>query len=193
MSDKPPPFANYVPVSADDIWKKILSGDVAAHIYSSEAKGDFEPIPISSAEFFTADEAGQSSEDGEPDSRLHPYQIMWRDRDRRRPSATRRGIKVPHWVYVMKADISARDRGPGAAEQYDWADIELFVRKLFTDRGDFAKPENRVDGWKSQNNLIEAVKDYLERRRQPVPKETQFKIKVGEMLKRIRLELPTDH
>jgi hypothetical protein len=119
MSDKPPPFANYLPVSSDDIWKKILSGEVPAFIYSTEARGDFEPVPISAAEIFMADEAGQAGGDEEQvwqGPKLKPHQIMWRDSDRRRPSARRRGIRVPHWVYVMKADTSTQDRGPRAAK-----------------------------------------------------------------------------
>jgi hypothetical protein len=197
MSDKPPPFADYISVSGDELWAKILSGEIEAHIYSSEAPGDFEPVPISAAAFFVAEEAGRD-EDGAPDPRLKSYQIMVRDRDQRRLSGTRRHIPVPHWLYVAKADLPAPKKprsGPGAAEQYDWDDIELFVRKLFIDRGDFAKPENRVDKWRSQNDLIEAVKDYLQARNppQPIPGQTQLKIKVADMLKRIRLELPTGH
>jgi hypothetical protein len=43
--------------------------------------------------------------------------------------------------------------------------------------------------------LIEAVKDYLQRKKPPesVPGPTQLKAKVADMLKRIRSELPTDH
>jgi hypothetical protein len=195
VTDRPPPFARYVVVSGQDAWEKILSGEVTPHIYSSKARGDFEPVPISAAEFFLAVQAGRDA-DGEPDAALKPYQIMWCDRDGRRPARVRHRIPVPHWVYVMKAAPPARKKertGPGAAEQYDWADIELFVRKLLSDRGDFAKPENRMDGWRSQNNLIEVVKNYLEKTRQPAPSPTQFKDKVADMLKRIRSELPADH
>jgi hypothetical protein len=197
MSDKPPPFANYLPVSTEDIWKKILSGGVAAHIYSSEAKGNFEPVPITTAEFFLADQAGCDQEYGFSTG-LGPFQILWRDVDRRRSNAARRGTRIPHWVYVMKAAAPTPKKertGPGAAEQYDWDDIEQFVRQEFTKRGDFKKPENRVKGWRSQNNLIEAVKDYLQRKKPPesVPGPTQLKAKVADMLKRIRSELPTDH
>jgi hypothetical protein len=104
VTDQPPPFASYLPVSADDIWKKILAGDVAAHIYSTKARGDFEPISISAAEFFMAEQAGRD-EDGEPDPALKPFQIMWRDRDSRRPVSVRYRVPVPHWVYVMKASV----------------------------------------------------------------------------------------
>ena len=95
MSDKPPPFANYLPVSSDDIWKKILSGEIPAFIYSTEARGDFEPVPISAAEIFMADEAAHAVSDEEqawPGPKLKAHQIMWRDRDRRRPAPTRRAI-----------------------------------------------------------------------------------------------------
>jgi hypothetical protein len=106
MSDKPPPFADYISVSGDELWAKILSGEIEAHIYSSEAPGDFEPVPISAAAFFVAEEAGRD-EDGAPDPRLKSYQIMVRDRDQRRLSGTRRHIPVPHWVYVARKESSA--------------------------------------------------------------------------------------
>jgi hypothetical protein len=186
MSDKPPPFVNYVPISAGDIWKKILSGDVAAHIYSSEAKGDFEPVPISAAELFTAHEASQISEFGGPDSRLRPYQIMWRDRDRRRPAATRRAISVPHWVYVMKADISAPDRGPGAVDLYDWDEIEQVVANLWQELGDFDLPDNRRDDWKSRTSVIEHVKNYLQKHNRKIPGDTQLKKRVGKIIGKLR-------
>jgi hypothetical protein len=107
VNDKPPPFEDYISVSEDELWAKILSGEIKAHIYSSEAPGDLEPVPISAAAFFVAEEAGRKYDDGEPDPQLKPYQIMFRDRDRRRPSATKRGIPAAHWVYVMKTDLKA--------------------------------------------------------------------------------------
>jgi hypothetical protein len=102
MSDKPPPFANYLPVTSQDIWEKLLAGDLAAHIYNSEARGNSGPVSISAAEFFLADEARAEQEYGFS-TQLRPFQILWRDRDPQRPAATRRGTRVPHWVYVKKA------------------------------------------------------------------------------------------
>jgi hypothetical protein len=192
MSDKPPPFAGYTPVSGHELWAKILAGDIEAHIYSSEARGDFEPVPISAAAFSVADEAGHD-QDGEPDPQLKPFQIMAHDRDQRRSSGIRRRIPVPHWVYVASAALKKQRGRPGRAEQYDWADIELFVRKALQERGDFAKPENRMDKWRSQNDLIEAVKDYLQKRGEPFPGPARFKVKVAEILKKIRLQLPAGH
>ena len=94
MSDKPPPFDGYVAVSGDDLWAKILSGEIKAHIYSSEAAGDYQPVPISAAAFFVAEQRGHDH-DGELDQRLKPHQILVHDRDRRRPSATRRESAGP--------------------------------------------------------------------------------------------------
>jgi hypothetical protein len=112
MSSKPPPFADYRAVSDSETWSKILSGDVAAFVYSREARGDFEPVPISAAEFFLAEQAGQTAYHGEPDPALNPYQIMVCDRDRRRSAAVRHRIPIPHWVYVPKAAPQDKPKQP---------------------------------------------------------------------------------
>jgi hypothetical protein len=195
MSNKAPPFKGYAPVASDDVWKKVLAGEINAHIYSSEAQGDLEPVPISPAEIFSADEASRD-EDGEPDPMLRPYQIMWRDRDRRRLSAIRRAIPVPHWVYIVEPEPAATKSprsAPGAPEIYDWDDVRQFTRREFEKRGDFLKSENRVKGWRSQNDLIKLIKDYLDRLNQPVPGDSQLKKQVAETLKQLRSELPTGH
>jgi hypothetical protein len=194
VSDKPPPFNGYTPVLSEDVWAKILAGQVKPHIYSGEAKGDLEPVPISAAEFFMAEEASRN-EDGHRDALAKPYQIMWRDRDRRRPSGTRRAVPVPHWVYLQADQPAAQKQpsGPGAAEQYDWDDIEQFIRREFGQRGDFAAPENKGKGWRSQNDLIELIKDYLQRRSEKIPGPSRFKTKVGEILATIRSELLAGH
>jgi hypothetical protein len=162
MSDKPPPFEDYISVSGGELWAKILSGEIKAHIYSSEARGDLEPVPISAAAFFVAEAAGRVYEDGEPDPRLKPYQIMVRDRDRRRPSATRRGIPVAHWVYVVRKDLPApkklAGRGPGAPRKYDWPEIKRFTFEQLATRGDFAE-EDQEDGWKAAADLYRAIEE----------------------------------
>src|SRR5665213_1052385 len=138
MSDKPPPFAGYTPVSVDELWAKILSGEIEAHIYSSEAPGDFEPVPISAAAFFVAEQAGRD-QDGEPDPQLKPRQIMVHDRDRRRPPAIRRRIPVPHWVYVAQKasrppSLTARRGRP----PLDWQTIQKRTFKLMDHHGEFS-------------------------------------------------------
>jgi hypothetical protein len=101
-SASPPPFENYVPVSEQDLWQKMRDGKVEAHVYSGVAPGDFEPVPIPAAAFVIADEARTDEEYGFP-THLAPFQILWRDSDPRRSSATRRAVRVPHWVYMKKA------------------------------------------------------------------------------------------
>ena len=107
MSQRPPPFENFVFLgelaeTMDQLRPKILSGEIKTFIYSSEAKGDFEPVPISPAAFSIAEEAGRD-EEGQPDPQLKPFQIMAHDLDRRRLSGTRRRIAVPHWLYAVRA------------------------------------------------------------------------------------------
>jgi hypothetical protein len=50
-----------------------------------------------------------------------------------------------------------------------------------------------MKGWRSQNDLIELVKEYLQRRNEEIPGDTQLKARVGKVLEDIRSELPTDH
>ena len=163
MSDKPPPFEYYISVSGDELWVKILSGQIKAHIYSSEAQGDLEPVPISAAAFFVAEQAGRNG-DGEPDPRLKPYQIMLPDRDRRRPSGIRRRIPVPHWVYVVREDLPApklqkpAGRGRGAPRKYDWPEIKRFTFEQLEKCGDFAE-EDQEDGWKTNADLYRAIEE----------------------------------
>jgi hypothetical protein len=197
---KPPPFENFVFLGElgepeDKLRAKILSGQMKAYIYSTLARGDFEPVPISAAAFSVEEDKGWESF-SDPEPQPVPYQIMVVDCDTRRPSMTRRHIRVPHWVYVARKDLPTPKQprvGSGAPEIYDWDDIEQFIRNEFTNRGDFLKPENKMKGWRSQNDLIELVKDYLQRRNQPIPGDTQMKKNVSAILKTIRPELPTDH
>lgn len=212
MSNKPPPFVGFIGLgqlpeaTRDELLAKMLAGEYQAYVYSTEAKGDLSPVAIEPAKFFYAwqhakKQAEQEDEDQRDDNgwhllKLDTYQIRIPDTDQRRPSRIRRKIGVPHWIYASRKDLPAVKParvGPGAAEQYDWDDIEQFVRELFRKRGDFLKSENRVEGWRSQNNMIEIVKDYLQRTKQPIPGVTQFKDKVAEILERIRSELPADH
>jgi hypothetical protein len=186
VSSKPPPFADYRAVSDNETWSKILSGDVAAFVYSREARGDFEPVPISAAEFFLAEQAGQTAYYGEPDPEMKPYQIMVCDMDRRRPAAVRHRIPVPHWVYVMKAAPKQERSGPGSVDLYDWDEIEQVVANLWQKLGDFDLPDNRSDDWKSQNSVIEHVKNYLQKHVRKIPGDTQLKRRVGEIIGKLR-------
>jgi hypothetical protein len=154
MSDKPPPFAGYTPVSGDELWAKILSDDIEAHIYSSEARGDFEPVPISAAEFVLADQAGCDQEYGFS-TRLKPFQILWRDADRRRSDRTRRRVRVPHWVYVRRADLAPKGKG-GRKGVLDKLAVSREVERLMDWHGDFRADDPQ---WNAQARLINAIRE----------------------------------
>ena len=160
MSDKPPPFAGYTPVLGDELWAKILSGEIGAHIYSSEARGDFEPVPISAAAFFVAEETGRN-QDGEPDPELKPYQVMVRDDDRRRPSGTRRRIPVPHWVYVAQKASRAASAPPSSTGRrgrppLDWQTIQKTAFELMDHHGEFSSDDSK---WNAQARLEAILQD----------------------------------
>ncbi|MET4242723.1 hypothetical protein [Bradyrhizobium sp. RT10b] len=135
-------------------------------------------------------------------ARLTPDRVDWQ-------ASTIHGL---HPVTLMETDlfieVSAAALGtgqqPGAAsgrpvqrvgspELYDWDDIEQFIRREIDKRGDFAKPENRQKGWRSQNDLIEVITDYLERRNESVPGPSRFKVKVASILIKVRNELAAGH
>jgi hypothetical protein len=50
----------------------------------------------------------------------------------------------------------------GAPIQYDWDDAKLFVFQELDAHGDFAVAENRVKGWRSQNDLVSKLQEYME-------------------------------
>ena len=171
MSSKPPPFADYRAVSDSETWSKILSGDVAAFVYSREARGDFEPVPISASEFFLAEQAGRIAYYGEPDPALNPYQIMVCDRDRRRSAAVRHRIPVPHWVYVLKAATQAapqeKPKQPAEARvprtPPEQARATAILQTLF---GDMIPPELGF------GDLLKRLNDYIGTKGRPIEKDT---------------------
>jgi hypothetical protein len=116
-------------------------------------------VQITAAEFFNAERAGRD-EGGEYDPLLEPYQIMWRDRDRRRPSARRRAIPVPHWVYIARDGLPAVLSKPatkaGRKPSYDWSAVECALIELMDEHGDFV-PEDH--DWNGQARLEEALQD----------------------------------
>lgn len=187
MSTAAPPFPNYRAVFDRETWAQILAGDVAAFVYSSEAEGDFEPVPISAAQFFVADQASRQDNDYGHDTQLQPFQIMVRDRDDCRSVAARRRIPVPHWVYVLKTAVTVTGRsGPGAVDLYDWDEIDQVIADLWRELGDFMLPDNHRIDWKSQNSVIERVKDYLQKHGREIPGDTQLKKRVGQKIKKLR-------
>lgn len=154
MNDKPPPFAGYMPVGENEKWMKILSGEIAPYVYSGEARGDFEPVPISTAEFYVAEQASRD-EEGKPDPHLRQYQIMWRDRDRRRPVATRRAIPVPHWVYIARQDLAPRKGKGGRPPRLDQATVTAEVCRLMDHHGEISPDD---PDWNALVRLYDALR-----------------------------------
>jgi len=127
-----------------------------------------------------------------------------------RPVADGRTVRCTREIYIRRSSLESfiaerelvapvateQPAKRGSPEKYDWDDIEQFVRQEFIKRGDFQKPENKVKGWRSQNDLIELIEEYLQVRNEEIPGLTQMKKRVGKILAKIRsakAELPTDH
>jgi hypothetical protein len=62
-----------------------------------------------------------------------------------------------------KEPTTERKNKAGAKAQWDWAEIEMLVCKTMDERGDFAKPENAEDGWRSLADLYKQIVKYVER------------------------------
>ncbi|WP_377830312.1 hypothetical protein ACFKHW_17280 [Bradyrhizobium lupini] len=122
MSRRAPYFERFVFLGdvgepEEQLREKIISGKLRAYVYSTLAKGDSEPVPLLAAKFQTADEVGWEGF-SDPTERLPPFQIATPDRDSRRPVAARHRNSVPHWIYLLKADLEPTviaSRYPGDA------------------------------------------------------------------------------
>lgn len=126
MSDKPRPFVGYIDLgqlpetTRDEVLGRMLSpeNNIPTYVHSSAANGKLDPILISPAEFFDAWRSAQVEAELEDEDRLdrngwrlakmEPFQIRVSDEDKRRDPhrLSRRKIGVPHWVYVLKADLA---------------------------------------------------------------------------------------
>ncbi|MFO1098230.1 MAG: hypothetical protein U1E81_08130 [Xanthobacteraceae bacterium] len=85
------------------------------------------------------------------------------------------------------ANGAAEAKSPaGAKPKWDWEDIGLFVNKTLCQNEDFDDPKHQVPGWRSQNDLIEKVKDYLETRRHDLPAPSTLKSRIGPMVSKWR-------
>ena len=127
MSDIAPPFVGFVELSQtpettrNELLGKMLSGEHPTYVYSSEADGRLDPARITPAEFFKAwrraqQEAGCDDcldASGWPLKKMGPFQIRVPDRDIRRDRnrLVRRTIGVPHWIYLLKADLALPSGG----------------------------------------------------------------------------------
>jgi hypothetical protein len=75
---------------------------------------------------------------------------------------------VLRWI-VFEKPVAHRPAKPrkrrGAAQKYDWDDAKQFVLKQLNNHGDFDQPENRCEGWRSQNDLVRKLQEYMGSRR----------------------------
>jgi hypothetical protein len=69
-------------------------------------------------------------------------------------------IEKESFASFLAGPPGPRTRG-GAPVQYDWDDAKLFVFRELDAHGDFAVPQNRVKGWRSQNDLIGKLQEYM--------------------------------
>lgn len=157
MSRRAPYFDGFVFLGEigepeDQIRAKIIAGQIKAQVYSTEAKGDFEPVSISAAEFLIADEAGWESF-SDPDPQPIPFQIMVRDRDTRRPVTKRRGVRVPHWIYIKREPPPTKAKG-GRPPKFDHAAVAAEVVRLMDHHGEFSQDDPE---WNAQARLTEAI------------------------------------
>ena len=127
MSDIAPPFVGFVELSQtpettrNELLGKMLSGEHPTYVYSSEADGRLDPARITPAEFFKAWRRAQQDAgcddcldaSGWPLKKMGPFQIRVPDRDIRRDRnrLVRRTIGVPHWIYLLKADLALPSGG----------------------------------------------------------------------------------
>ena len=49
----------------------------------------------------------------------------------------------------------------GRAPKHDWGEGKLFGEQLLKDRGDPTRPENQVEGWRSQADLARAIVEHM--------------------------------
>jgi hypothetical protein len=160
---KPLPFKDHIFAgdafeTDEQLQAKVRSFEIKPFVYSAIAPGNFEPIPISAAEFAKAVECGWE-DFSDPYAVRPPFQIMVVDRDMRRRPGTRSHVRGPHWIYLLKADLAPSKKSrAGRKAVYDWPEIRGFVFEQLTARGDFEEPD-QIDGWKAAADLYRAIAD----------------------------------
>lgn len=71
---------------------------------------------------------------------------------------------VLRWFPFLGSPVKQPPQRRGAPPQYDWDDGKQFVFKELETYGDFDLPENHSTGWRSQNDLIDRLLEYMGRR-----------------------------
>jgi hypothetical protein len=159
VSQRPPYFEGFVFLGElsepeDQLRAKILSGQLKAYIYSTKARGDFEPVPISAAAFSVEEDQGwENFSSFEPEPK--PFQIMTVDRDMRRRPGTRWHVRGPHWIYLLKADLAPRKGKGGRKPVMDQNAVAAEVERLMDYHGEFRADDPE---WNAEARLKEAIR-----------------------------------
>lgn len=169
MTGTPPPFKGFsfagdVFVSDEELQAKVRSLEIEPFVYSTVADGHLDPVAISAAAFSVAVERGWENF-SDPRAARQAFQIMIRDGDERRAPALRRRIRVPHWIYVIKAE-PATEGGEHSPQQQmhfpgDLALIEEGVK--MAEAGKKFRPIARELAPRAAGNSVEAKEDRLRR------------------------------
>jgi hypothetical protein len=174
VSDIAPPFVGFIELSQmpetarDEMLGKMLSGKHPAYVYSSKADGRLEPVRIKPAEFFKAWRRAQQEaayeEDcldasGWPLKKMDPFQIRVPDRDIRRDRnrLARRTIGVPHWIYLLQADVAPPKGKGGRKTVVDWSTVDKEVERLMDHHMEFGAD---APDWNAQARLVEAIQRF---------------------------------
>jgi hypothetical protein len=170
VSDSALPFVGFIELSQipettrSELLGKMLSGELLTYVYSSEANGKLDPVQITPAEFFKA--WGRAQREAENDcvdanwwplKRMEPFQIRVPDQDSRRSLAVRRRMGVPHWIYLLKADLAPRKGKGGRKPIVDWKVVFVELERLMDHYDEFGAD---VPEWNAQARLIEALQKF---------------------------------
>lgn len=124
-SQWPPDFAESIflgraarRLGDDAAWTALRSGELGAQVYCV-GRTDYDPVGIAPLVFLSADRVDA----------LSGFQIEIRETDQRRSVRIRRGIPVPHWLFVTKASLERLEKTAGAST----AGAEVRARKHLVD------------------------------------------------------------
>jgi hypothetical protein len=78
---------------------------------------------------------------------------------------------------------------PGRRASYDWQDVQLFVEQKLEENGDFDDPDCQVTGWRSQNDFVGRVQEYMQNNRMhgEAPADSTVKAAIAPMIATWRL------
>ncbi len=91
---------------------------------------------------------------------------------------------APHRAGVKPISSSTKSK-VGAKPMLNWDEVEEYVRKMLDERGD-PKDRNQELDWRTQADVIRAVEEYLDKRKEPRPAPNTMKAHIAPMIKNWR-------